>query len=180
MIRTGGEFRISNFSALADRLRRVMGGRRFCGRILTRTNYIARLSIFKKRERRFGGAQNVKRALQVLAACKAKKLRAFQIITHLQVLAGRFVALLCWFPIGWWIFCLFGALLLGVIVDGMVPSAHGAVSLFAVGIVLYLAAQEAAHALEKRGQWDAGIAVDFDFAVRGGPGLLLVAQTNPT
>ena len=48
---------------------------------------------------------------------------------------------------------LFGALLLGVIVDGMVPSAHGAVSLFAVGAVLYLAAQEAAHALEKRGQW---------------------------
>ncbi len=48
---------------------------------------------------------------------------------------------------------LFGALLLGAIVDGMIPSAHGAVSLFAVGAVLYLAAQEAAHTMEKRSLW---------------------------
>jgi hypothetical protein len=48
---------------------------------------------------------------------------------------------------------LFGALLLGGVLDGLLPATHGAASLVAVGAATYLAAQEASHALEKRGIW---------------------------
>lgn len=47
----------------------------------------------------------------------------------------------------------FGALLLGALVDGAVPSTHGAASLIAVGGALYLAAQEISAFLDRRGMW---------------------------
>lgn len=47
----------------------------------------------------------------------------------------------------------FGALLLGALVDGAVPSTHGAASLLAVGGALYLAAQEVSAFLDRRQMW---------------------------
>jgi hypothetical protein len=47
----------------------------------------------------------------------------------------------------------FGALLLGAMLDGALPATHGAGSLLAVGAALYLAAQEASAFLERRKVW---------------------------
>lgn len=47
----------------------------------------------------------------------------------------------------------FGALLLGALVDGALPATHGAASLLAVGGALYLAAQEASAFLDRRKMW---------------------------
>lgn len=47
----------------------------------------------------------------------------------------------------------FGALLVGALVDGALPVTHGAASLLAVGAALYLAAQEVSAFLDRRKMW---------------------------
>jgi hypothetical protein len=51
---------------------------------------------------------------------------------------------------------LFGALLLGLTLDNLFPfspALHGVASLIAVGLAAYVAAQDFAHALDRRGAW---------------------------
>lgn len=48
---------------------------------------------------------------------------------------------------------LFGALLLGIVLDTTIPALHGAASLAAVGAATYMAAQELCDALIRRGWW---------------------------
>ena len=55
LIRTSGEMRVSNFTALADCLRARFLLRKRCGRILTARAFARSFRGFPKRDRRYGG-----------------------------------------------------------------------------------------------------------------------------